>query len=480
MRIKQFVAASVAAAMLVGACLTLPQVTVSAGDQPAPITKESSQAFREVVKKTLPAVVSISATAKPVKVSRDRPNPHRFEGPMTPDDLRKFMEEMFENDEPPTPRGGFGSGVIVSKDGIILTNNHVVAGADKVDIRLQDGRTFESSEVVTDPKSDLAIVKIDPAKAKDLPVAELGTSENLEIGDWVLAMGAPFGLQGTVTAGIVSAKGRPLGMNLYEDFIQTDAAINPGNSGGPIVDLDGKVVGINTAIRSNTGTFGGIGFAIPADMAKEIMEQLIKYGKVKRGYLGIQMSNADQAVLQKLGLKNGVQVQALTPGDTPARKAGLKGGDIIVTVDGHPIEESKELQRFVTKVPAGKTVQLEVNRDGEMLTIPVTIEEQPEEFGMRNFLTRRSADPSGSVSIEKLGIEVEKADEGVVVTNVEVDSPAEKAGIQKGSVILQAEKKAVNEPSDLQELVDQIELSDGVLMKVRNPDGSTRLVVVQE
>lgn len=179
MRIKQFVAASVAAAMLVGACLTLPQVTVSAGDQPAPITKESSQAFREVVKKTLPAVVSISATAKPVKVSRDRPNPHRFEGPMTPDDLRKFMEEMFENDEPPTPRGGFGSGVIVSKDGIILTNNHVVAGADKVDIRLQDGRTFESSEVVTDPKSDLAIVKIDPAKAKDLPVAELGTSENL-------------------------------------------------------------------------------------------------------------------------------------------------------------------------------------------------------------------------------------------------------------------------------------------------------------
>lgn len=482
MQSRHFAVASTAAALLLGVTLGLGGRHVTASDQPAPVTKESSAVFRSVVKKTLPAVVSITAKAKPVNVSRERnQNPHRFfEG--GPEDLRKFMEEMMDPDNfrPPTPRGGFGSGVIVDESGIILTNNHVVAGADHVVVRLQDGRTFESSDIAADRKTDLAIIKLDPKDAKNLPVAELGTSDDLEVGDWVLAMGAPFELQGTVTAGIVSAKGRPLGMNMYEDFIQTDAAINPGNSGGPIVDLDGKIVGINTAIRSSTGTFGGIGFAIPANMAKEVMTHLIKYGKVKRGYLGIQMSSVDQAVLDKLGLENGVQVRALTPGETPARKAGLRGGDIIIAVDGEKVEESKQLQHFVSHTPAGKTVEFTISRDGETIKLPVTIDEQPDDFGLEAMAERGKSQPSEAVTVEKLGIEVKSGEDGVVVSSVEAGSPAEEAGLREGSVILQAEKQAVESPEDLAKIVADVQLSDGILLKVRNPDGQVRLLVVKD
>lgn len=483
MRVKHWAAASTVGALLIGFTLGLESHVgvVSAGDQPAPVTKESSAAFRRVVKQTLPAVVSITAKAKPVKVSRERSRvPHGiFEG--APDEFRKFMEEMMDpENSPPSPRGGFGSGVIVSQDGVILTNFHVVSGAERVEVRLQDGRTFESSDIAVDRKTDLAIVKLKPEDAKDLPVAELGSSDDLEVGDWVLAMGAPFELQGTVTAGIVSAKGRPLGMNMYEDFIQTDAAINPGNSGGPIVNLDGKIVGINTAIRSGTGTFAGIGFAIPSNMAKDVMDHLVKYGKVKRGYLGIQMRAVEKPVLEKLGLKSGVQVQMLTEGDTPARKAGLQPGDIITAVDGNEIQETKELQRFVSDTPAGKTLQFQVNRDGKNLTLPVTIDEQPEDFGLRTFSLRDRPKDSEAVTIEKLGVEVRKTEDGLAITSVTPDSPADKAGLQEGTVILQVEKQEVQTAEDLEKILGSVQLSDGVLLKVRNPDGATRLLVVQE
>src|SRR5438309_2148302 len=286
-------------------------VTPVLGQSAASPAVHEPTSFRDVVKKVLPAVVSVESKAKPEpRRTGAQNNPRRrvvprLDDQQVPEDFRRFFEEFQrrQEDEGPSEQFlGFGSGFIVDPKGIVLTNNHVVDGATEVEVTLHDGRKFVSKDIKTDEKTDLAIVRLD-TKGASLPYLELGDSSAMEIGDRVLAVGAPFGLTGTVTSGIISAKGRyGLGLNKYEDFLQTDAAINPGNSGGPLVNLDGKVIGVNSAIKSRSGGFQGVGLAISSNMAKNVMEQLLKHGTVHRGFLGIQMQELDPDVASRLGV----------------------------------------------------------------------------------------------------------------------------------------------------------------------------------
>lgn len=456
--------------------------------------------YSPVVKRVLPAVVSIESKTKPRKVKAQQPNSRRrapLDDQQLPDELRKFMEEFGRGPlEMPDegPHVGFGSGFIVDPKGVILTNYHVVDGADQVEITLTDGRKFPSKEVHADPKSDLAIVRIE-AKAP-LAFLELGDSDAMEIGDRVLAVGAPFGLTGTVTAGIVSAKGRSgLRMNLYEDFLQTDAAINPGNSGGPLLNLEGKVIGINSAIKSRSGGFQGVGLAISSNMAKNVMEQLLKTGSVRRGYLGVQIKDLDDPDLAaRLGVKGqgGVVVGQIFEG-TPAAKGGLKEGDVITTVGGKAIKNGRELQRMVASLTPGKPVAVTVVREGKTQELSVTVEEQPAEFGTAAVPTpRRGTTSRESVKLDKLGIQVadltpetaeelgyKEDDKGVVITRVEEDSPAAEKGLRRGMLIVRVDQKPVRSVSDLQRHVEKGVPDNGVLFKVRTPAGASDLVVVK-
>src|SRR5262249_34619202 len=305
------------------------------------------------------------------------------------------------------PHHGFGSGVVVDPKGVILTNHHVVAGADEVEVQLMDGRKFTSKDIKSDPKTDLAIVRID-AKG-DLPYLELGDSDAMEIGDRVLAAGAPFGLKGSVSAGIVSAKGRNgLNMNMYEDFLQTDAAINPGNSGGPPINLDGQVVGINSMIKTQSGGFQGVGLAISSNMAKNIMTQLLKEGTVKRGYLGIQIKDlVDTDVASRLGVKEHGVLVAQVFDNAPAAKSGIQSGDVITAIEGKPVKDGKDLQRLVAGVPLGKPVNVTVVRDGKEKVMAVTVENQPDDFGTTRVpLPRAPKREQNPTSLGKLGAEV--------------------------------------------------------------------------
>lgn len=473
---------SLAGGMLASFGLATVNPAVKAGQQPAPVTKESSTAFRAVVKRTLPAVVSIVPKVTNVPVVKRNLDPN---DPNDQQDLLKeFMEQFGNGRGGQQPSGGMGSGVIVTANGTVLTNNHVVGNAQAVEVKLQDGRTFTSKQIVKDPKTDLAVIKLDLKDGYNLPFAEFGDSSQLDIGDWVLAMGSPFGLSGTVTAGIISSKGRPLGANMYEDFLQTDAAVNPGNSGGPLVDLDGKVIGINTAIRSGTGTFAGVAFAIPSNMARDVVDQIVKNGKVRRGYLGISMADLDAAAREKLRIASGVVVGSLPDGDTPARKAGLKENDVIVDVDGHPMNDINMLKNLVSKTPAGQTLHMKVNRDGTSIDVPVTIEEQPEDYGLvdsRRAIRQFRGQQRATVSLEKLGMTVSSnlKGRGVVVTDVTDDGPAAVAGISAGAVIQQVERRPIGSPEQFAKIVGSVNLAEGVLVQVRYPDDTTKLIVIK-
>lgn len=477
--------------LTLGMVLGCPRWSIA--DQPAPVTKQGSAAFRTVVKKTLPAVVSISSIAKadPELAQRRRAEIQRFEqlfGPLSEEQRERFAEESAESP------GGFGSGVIVREDGIILTNNHVVEGANLVKIRLNDDRIVESDQIFRDPKTDLAIIKLKPEDAKNLTTAVLGDSDQAEIGDWVLAMGSPFGLNGTVTAGIISAKGRqPTELNhlLYKDFIQTDAQINPGNSGGPIVNLDGEVVGINTAIRSSTGEFSGVAFSIPSNMAKEVISELIEHGRVRRGYLGIRMADASEVDLKRLELDHGVMIDGVIPGQSPASRAGLRPRDVILSVNDKEIKNSRQLQEMVMKTRAGQTVQMKVHRPNQgIVDVPVTIDEQPDNFG--SVMVRRG--PSAperqqneieAIVIDKVGFAVTKepfeSKEGLLIVQVEKGSLADKAGLAKGMTILGIEKSAVNSGIELAERIAEADLAkSGLILQVLLPQGNKMLVVVKD
>jgi serine protease Do len=355
-------------------------------------------------------------------------------------------------------------------------------------VRLQDGREFKAVDIKADPKTDLAILRIHGAGT--LPAARLGDSGKAEVGDWVLALGEPFGLEGTVTAGIVSAKGRGIGITDREDFIQTDAAINPGNSGGPLVNLDGEVIGINTAISSSSGGYQGVGFAIPVNLAKWVGGQLETAGKVHRAHLGVVIQPVTQPLAEQFKVKvhEGVLVTEVLP-QSPAAKAGLKPGDIILAFAGTGVSNPRELQGLVEMAKVGSSQSLAVLRDGKRITLPVTCTEQPANFG----LARNSSQESGNAEtsrFDKLGIQAEnltsqvadqlgvKADHGVVITEVRSGSPAEMAGLAEGMVITQANRKPVKTVDDLRSTIGKQSLQEGVLLLVHSKEGA-RFVVIR-
>jgi serine protease Do len=455
--------------------------------------------YRDVVKKVLPAVVSIEARA-PVRAPLRQPGGGPgFDG-RVPDEFRRFFEEFgapgqlpFGMMPDPGPRAGFGSGFIIDPDGVVLTNNHVVAGAHEVVVELNDGRKFTSRDIKADRKTDVAIIRLKGVKG--LPHLEFGDSDQMEIGDRVLAVGAPFGLAGTVTHGIISGKGRN-GINLamYEDFLQTDAAINPGNSGGPLVNLEGKAIGMNAAIKSRTGGFQGIGLAVPSNIARTISQALIKEGVVHRGYLGVNIRPLAADVGQRLGAPKGTGVVVGEVFEnTPASKAGLKAGDVITAIGGKEIRDGRALQNLVAALPLKKPVDVTVLRDGKAQTVAVTIEEQPEEFG-----TARAPGPQPpaqqpeAVGVDKVGLEmVDLNDElanqlgyksglkGALVSRVEPGSVAAVAGLRRGMLLTRVNQTAVTSAASAREALNQGSLAKGILLQVRSPQGGVNFVLLQ-
>jgi serine protease Do len=445
--------------------------------------------FADVVSHAAPAVVSISST-RIIKASEQSQNNPFMADP--------FFRQFFGgNGRQPQPRdrreGSLGSGVIINSNGYILTNNHVVEKATEVKVSLLDKREFNAKVVGTDPQTDVAVLKID---AKDLPTLELGDSAHARIGDLCFAIGNPFGVGQTVTMGIVSAKGRtlPRENQTFEDFIQTDAAINPGNSGGALINARGELIGINTAIltggNSMSGEGGniGIGFAIPVNMAEHVMDQLVKNGKVTRGYMGAYLQDLDAGMVRSFGLKdsNGALVDSVEAGK-PADKAGIKQGDVITAVDGQPIDGRNALTNHVIELAPGTTITLDGYRDGRPIQFHVTL-------GTRPGADEESAESGGSgkesssgalqgVQVENLTGDIRQelglssGTQGVVVTGVDESSLAAESGLRRGDVIQQVNRQAVNNRSDFDKLVREAG-SKGVLLTV-NRQGRTFFTAIE-
>jgi len=420
--------------------------------------------FVELAKKLKPSVVNIS-TAKVVNPQQRFRRPQQ--NPFGNDPFQDFFERFFEGmPSQPQKQRSLGSGFIISDEGYILTNNHVVANADEIKVRLSDGREFKGQVKGSDEKLDLALVKID---AKDhLPVAPLGDSDAIEVGEWVLAIGNPFGLAETVTAGIVSAKGRVIGSGPYDDFIQTDASINPGNSGGPLFNARGEVVGINTAIVAGGQ---GIGFAIPVNMAKSVITQLRETGKVTRGWLGVSVQPVTPDLARSFGMKEekGALVSEVMK-KSPAEKAGLQPGDVILEFDGKPIADMHELPRLAAVTPVGKKSRIKVLRNGKTLEKTVTIEKLPE---------GATGQEQSAQAQDKLGISVSDLTKelasrlgiteagGVVVTEVKPGSAADEAGMAQGDIIMQINGAPVADSAGYARLVATLKKGDVVRFLVR-------------
>jgi len=480
-------------ALLAFALVTLGQTapSVFAGDHASnSAVVELQNAFESVAEKVAPAVVSVRAEKTIPVTDNTSPFEWRF-GPFNgPGDdlLQKFFgTPQQQPPDQPNRRGGElrsvgdGSGFIVSPDGLILTNHHVAGDATRLVVRLSDGREFDAKLVGSDPMSDVAVIKID---AKDLPVLDFGESKSLRVGQWVIAVGNPFGLSRTVTAGIVSAVGRDaVGINDYEDFIQTDAAINPGNSGGPLVDLDGKVVGINSAIVSRTGGAMGIGFAIPIDMARGIEDQLVKTGKVERGYLGIMIQDLTPELADSFGIKNtsGILVADVQK-DTPAEQAHLERGDVIVGMNGKGVNRVGAFRNEVAMIPPGSKITLTVLRQGHEQKIPV-------EVGKLQGEGQAAAVVPATSSLEKLGFSVEtlSADvaeqlglvgqTGVVVTRVESGSAADLAGIRPGTLIEEVNRVKIHDVKEFDEALAKASEAHRVLFLLRDDRASHYVVL---
>ncbi|MEP0848418.1 MAG: DegQ family serine endoprotease [Phycisphaerae bacterium] len=437
-------------------------------------------AFQDVAKAIKPSVVSVRSVQRIEARERNIPLPFRDRGPFGED----FMQRFFGRGTPEPEefvRRGLGTGVIVSPDGYIVTNNHVVRDASDVSVVLSDSRTYSAKVVGTDEKTDVAVLKVE---ASDLMPAELGDSDALSVGEWVLAIGSPFGLSQTVTAGIISATGRAnVGIADYEDFIQTDAAINPGNSGGPLVNLEGKVIGINTAIATRTGGYQGIGFAIPAKMVRQIMQSIVKEGKVVRGWLGVSIQNLNEGLSRSFQFegKSGVLVGDVVP-DGPADRAGVKAGDIITRLDGREVTDMNQLRNTVAAIKPGTKVSLEVFREGQTRTVSVAVGElegsavaAAPNGGATNDLglTVQSLTPEIA---EQLGL---RADErGVVVTRVQPASPAETAGLMTGDVIVAVGDKQISNERDFQAALAHADLAKGVRLRCKT-DGTLRFVFLK-
>ena len=419
--------------------------------------------FSALVKEVSPSVVNISTTT--VVKGMD---PHgRFMGPFK----EFFGEDFFEKFFGDAPQREFkqrslGSGFIIDKEGYILTNNHVVEKASAIKVRLKDGKEYDAKIIGRDPKTDVAVIKI--STKNGVSVATLGDSDRLDVGEWVLAAGNPFGLEHTVTAGIVSAKGRVIGQGPYDDFIQTDASINPGNSGGPLFNLKGEVVGINTAIVSGGQ---GIGFAIPINLAKSLLPQLKSKGKVVRGWLGVVIQKVTPELAKSFNLKEseGALVSDVME-ESPASKADVRRGDVIVSFDGHPIKDMEQLPKLVAATEVGKKAKLGLIREGKSLEVEVTVGELKDE-GRQAKETPETEKNYGLV-VQNITPEIArhlnlKDRRGVIVTDIQPGSPAESADLRAGDIIVEINKKPLRNVADFKELMKKASLKDGIVMLVK-------------
>ncbi len=437
--------------------------------QPISITNET---FSQLAEKLKPAVVNISTTVvvKGQPFFGGRPSPFGEQDP-----FREFWEKFFGGEMPrERETRSLGSGFIINREGYIVTNNHVVENAKEIIVTLHNEKDYKAKVIGKDKKTDLALIKIEAEE--DLPVASLGDSDKVGVGEWVLAIGNPFGLAETVTAGIVSAKGRVIGAGPYDDFIQTDASINPGNSGGPLFNFWGEVVGINTAIIA---AGQGIGFAIPINMAKELLPQLKEKGRVTRGWLGVLIQRVTPQLAESFGLeeeKGALVSQVLKDG--PAEKAGIKQGDVILEFDGKEIKEFGDLSRIVASTPVGKTVTIKVFRNGEVIPLQATVTEMEEP---REVAKAPSRKPFG-LTVQNITPEIARSlgmegEMGVVVTGVEPGSPGAKAGIRRGDVIQEVNRKSIKDADDFGQTVETIKDQEKVLFLIRR-EGSNLFIVV--
>jgi serine protease Do len=485
----------VRAATLALAAVLAGPLYAGLGPDPA-FGREAPASFADLAAELLPGVVNVSSSQN-VQARGERGAPDM---PVLPpgSPFEQFFHDFMERNRPGN-RGGepqqptvpkkmqsLGSGFVIDPAGIVVTNNHVIDGADEITVTLQDGTSLKGTLVGRDDRTDLAVIKVTPEKP--LHALKFGDSDAHRVGDWVLAIGNPFGLGGTVTAGIISARGRDIQQGPYDDFIQTDAPINRGNSGGPLFDMDGNVIGVNTAIYSPSGGSIGIGFAIPANLAKNVVEQLVKFGHARRGWLGVRIQQVTPDIAESLGLKQpaGAMVAGVNDGG-PADKAHIRNGDIILRFNNQDVKDMRHLPRLVAETPIGQSVPVEVWRDGKEQTVQATVGEMPEEpqqiaakSGEKPPPTGRPTDLSGlglriapitPEAREKYSLNADQ--KGVVITEVTPDSPAAQRGLHPGDVIVEVQQEQVSSPADVLERVDRIRRQNrkSVLMLVQGQDG---------
>ncbi len=469
-----FTAGLLGATVLTSTLIAVPPSIVHA-EQAAVF--DPHQSLAPLVERVMPSVVSVEVKFSNAAIADngDGAGPNQL-----PPGMKEFFDQFpqFKNRiPPPSPHGGggaLGSGFVISADGYVVTNNHVVDNADEVKVSFQNGDKFDATVIGTDPKTDLALLKI--KSDKSFPHVEF-TKTEAKVGDYVMAVGNPFGLGGTVTSGIVSARGRDIGAGPYDDFIQVDASINKGNSGGPTFNMAGEVVGINTAIFSPSGGSVGIGFAIPASTATSVIESLKTNHKVTRGWLGVQIQPVTPDIAESLGLENakGAIISELTDG-SPALKAGLKSGDTILKVDGTDIADARDLAKVISHVAPGKVVQLSIIRGGKAQIVPVTLDAMPTDMKMAS--TQVEEPKTGSMS--SLGLEIATADDGagVKITKVDPGSAAAERGLKEGDIILEVAGTQVNDPAAVTSALKGAK-GKKVLMLVKTADGQRYLALPQ-
>jgi serine protease Do len=461
--------------------------------------RTAPESFADLAAQLLPSVVNISTT----QVSKTKP-PARGANP-APDSpqvppgspFEEFFKDFFDrNPQENRPRRNtsLGSGFIIDASGIVVTNNHVIADADEVTVTLHDDSTLKAEIIGRDAKTDLAVLKV--KTDKKLPAVKFGNSDVTRVGDWVVAIGNPFGLGGTVTAGIVSARARDIQSGPYDDFLQTDASINRGNSGGPMFNLAGEVIGINTAIFSPTGGSVGIGFAIPASLAKPVVEQLRQYGKTRRGWLGVRIQQVNDEIAESLGLDKarGAMVAAVTA-NGPAEKAKIEPGDVVLTFDGKDVNEMRRLPRIVAETPIEKKVVATVWRKGKEMKLDVVVGEldENETAALAPDSTGKGGKEGTKTTVDALGLSMAKLNpelrekfdidtgvEGVVITDVTTDSPAAQKGIRAGDVIVEVAQEQVKDPKDVADRVKKAKDAGrkSVLMLV-DRQGDLRFVAIK-
>ena len=454
----------------------------------------SDVSIADMAERLLPSVVNISISQEGDGDAGDRPVPKVPEG----QPFEEFFEDFFDGEGGPgsRPVSSLGSGFIIDPDGIIVTNNHVIENADTISVTLSSGETLDATLLGVDDKTDLAVLKVEPEEP--LPAVKFGDSRTVRIGEWVVAIGNPFGLGGSVTLGIVSARGRELD-GPYDNFIQTDAAINKGNSGGPLFNMDGEVIGINTAILSPSGGSIGIGFAVPSELAENIVDQLVEFGQTRRGWIGIRVLEVSDDLAASLGSDDpsGVAVGSIIE-DGPSADGPLEEGDIILSFDGHPIESPRDLPRFVAESRIGEPADVEIVRDGERMTVQVTPQllEEPELAESEPALADEALPEDGvpdqpGLPVSLYGLTLGDLDdngralyqidgdiEGVLITEVEPDSAGADEGLEPGMVIVEVEQDAVSTPQEVRSSIVKL-ISEGrrsVSLMVAAPDGALSIV----